>query len=231
MEQAQPIKSPTALIRELTGSYNQQTKEDWSRMMSLLHESGLIEMLPDAMQDDLIVRAYQRWGELDQVAHDVIQVLMGQEGENNKIEGWYQKQQSLLNDYLVQGVITEHGYAECMKALVEAKNARLANTHNLLSVVSKAQFQHGQFLNKGMHNAALSRLGRKAYGVSDGDDMSRMQKQLREETDELNLADKGGRVVVEGEAPLVMDAKFTEVEKAMTRHQLDEIHRPADGTE
>lgn len=217
--------------RALIGKFDEQTKADWAAIMRAFEGAGLLELSPDTMQADLFVRAYQRVMQLDEIEYETHQKLAGV--SNNPAEQWYKEQVKLLNDYLVTGALRGAEYAEAMQGLTTALMARLSNTHNLLAVVSKARFQHLQFLTKGMHNAAFSRLARKVYGKSDGHDMDRLMRTLRDETDELDLAARGGRGAIVEERPGVeiVDAQFSEVDNVMMKQRLADIRLPAEEKE
>jgi hypothetical protein len=210
----------------LIGKFDEKTTEQWQALMKSLADTGVLELMPDVMQADLIVRAYQRSLQLDQVEYETLQSLLG--AVESAVTAFQKEQQGKLDQYFEKQLLNAHDYRQCCNALVEACNARLSNVHNLLSVVSKAKFQNLQFFNKGMALAGFSRVARKSYGAGGGHDMERLAKGLSEERDELGLTEPG-KVIAQDSAlaAAVKDAEFTEIDEALQDGMLNDIRTPA----
>jgi len=178
------------------------------------------------MQADVVIRAYQRSLQLDQVEYDILKNLLNT--QDAAISQWQQSQQAKLDERLADRTLDAYGYSLCCKSLVEACNARHSNVHNLLSVISKAKFQNLQFMNKGMALSGFSRVARKNYGSGGGHDMERLAKVLSEEKDEMEL-DGRAKASIE-DSPLsaaAKDAEFTEIDEALKDGMLNSIRTPA----
>jgi len=210
----------------LIGTYDKKTSEQWLLLMKSLGDAGVLELTPDVMQADVVVRAYQRSVQLDQVEYDILKNLLNT--QDAAITEWQQQQQAKLDERLADRTLDAYGYSICCKSLVEACNARHSNVHNLLSVISKAKFQNLQFMNKGMALAGFSRVARKSYGSGAGHEMEQLAKTLSEERDEQEL---GGRVkVLVEDSPMSLaakDAEFTELDEAVKDGMLNDIRTPA----